>query len=302
MKRLTGKEVTKHTVESFIKSGAFDCLEGTRKQKLLVYQSMLDHVNREKKDNTEGQISLFDMGNEELTEAVRITYPDVGEFDKEEYLNYEKEMLGIYVSGHPLEEYLALMEKNCTNTSRDFAQENEQEEMGMTRLQDGDTVIIGGMISGKTVKVTKNNTVMAFITVEDLYGTVEVIIFPRDYEKNKMLLEKDTKVFVKGRVTVEEERGGKLICQQLIPFDEVPCELWIRFQDIATFTDAEAELYEKIAPYDGKDSVCIYVKEEKQVKRLPRSRSVNARKIMEEQLLDYLGEGSVAIQEKSIEK
>ena len=302
MKRLTGKEVTKHTIESFIKSGAFDCLEGTRKQKLLVYQSMLDNVKSEKNDNTEGQISLFDMGDEELTEAVRITYPDVGEFDKEEYLNYEKEMLGIYVSGHPLEEYLALMEKNCTNTSRDFVQENEQEEMGMTRLQDGDTVIIGGMISGKTVKVTKNNTVMAFITVEDLYGTVEVIIFPRDYEKNKALLEKDAKVFVKGRVTVEEERGGKLICQQLIPFDEVPCELWIRFQDIAAFTAAEAQLYEKIAPYDGKDSVCIYVKEEKQVKRLPRSRSVNARKIMEEQLLDYLGEGSVVIQEKSIEK
>lgn len=302
MKRFSGKEVTKHTIESFIKSGAFDCLDGTRKQKMHVYQSMLEHINREKKDNTEGQLSLFELGDEELAEADRITYPEVGEFEKEEFLNYEKEMLGIYVSGHPLEEYLALLEKNCTNTSRDFVLENEEEELGMTRLRDGDTVIIGGIISEKTIKVTKNNTVMAFITVEDLYGTVEVLIFPRDYEKNKMLLEKDSKVFVRGRVTVEEERGGKLICQQLIPFDQIPCELWIRFRDIASFTEAEHQLYERIAPYDGRDQVCIYVNEEKQVKRLPRSKSVNARKIMEEHLLDYLGEDSVAIREKSIEK
>lgn len=172
----------------------------------------------------------------------------------------------------------------------------------MARLQDGDTVIIGGMISEKSVKVTRKNTVMAFITVEDLYGTVEVLIFPRDYEKNKMLLEKDAKVFVKGKVKVEEERGGKLICQQLIPFDQIPCELWIRFPDIQAFAEAEAGLYEKMASCDGKDHVCIYVSKEKQVKRLPHSRSVNARKILEEHLLDYLGEGAVAIREKSIEK
>ncbi|MCI8337498.1 MAG: DNA polymerase III subunit alpha [Lachnospiraceae bacterium] len=302
MKRLSGREVTKHTIENLIKAGALDCLEGTRKQKLLVHQSMMDHINREKKDNTMGQLSLFDMGDEELAESNRISFPDVGEFDREEFLMYEKEMLGIYVSGHPLEEYVGLIQKNCTNTSQDFVQENEQEEIGMARLQDGDTVIIGGMISEKSVKVTRKNTVMAFITIEDLYGTVEVLIFPRDYEKNKMLLEKDAKVFVKGKVKVEEERGGKLICQQLIPFDQIPCELWIRFPDIKAFAEAEDELYEKLAPCDGKDHVCIYVSQEKQVKRLPHSKSVNARKIMEEHLLDYLGEDAVAIREKSIEK
>lgn len=302
MKRLSSKEVNKHTIENFIKSGAFDCMEGTRKQKMQVYQSMLDNVNREKKDMMAGQLSLFDMGDEELTEAKRIVYPAVGEYEKEEYLAYEKEMLGIYVSGHPLEEYLGLMQKNCTRTSKDFQQETESAEMGKITVDDGEMAVIGGLLVGKTVKTTKTNSVMAFLTIEDLYGTVEVIVFPKVYERYRHLLQTDGKFLVKGRVSLEEDRAGKLICQSLVSFDEVPCELWIRFPDIAAFEKTEEELYQKLLSYEGKDIVCIYAEKEKQIKRLPAGKGVSARLVMEQKALSFLGENSVAIKEKSIEK
>lgn len=302
MARLSSKEVNKHTIENFIKSGAFDCLGGNRRQKMLVYQSMLDNINREKKDSMAGQLSLFDMGDEDLKGANAVAFPEVGEYDKEEYLNFEKEVLGIYVSGHPLEDYLGLMQKNCTRTSQDFQAGEEGEELGAANAVDGETAVIGGMLVGKTIKTTKTNSIMAFITIEDLFGTVEVIVFPKDYERIKDILNPESKLFVKGRVNLEEDRGGKLICQKIIPFDQIPCELWIRFPDIETFQMEEEKLYQVLLPFDGKDTVCVYAVKEKQVKRLPQSRSVDARKIMAQQVLSYLGENSLAIVEKSIEK
>ena len=301
MKRLSSKEVNRHTIENFIKSGAFDSMDGTRKQKFYVYESMLEHVNREKKDNLAGQLSLFDMGDEELDQADRITFPDVGEWDKEEFLMYEKEVLGIYISGHPLEEYVSLMEKNCTRNSLDFQPSAENEEM-MAAVDDGEKVVVGGMIISKSVKTTRQNTMMAFLTVEDLYGNIEVVVFPRDYEKNKPYLEVDSKVFVKGRAQVEEGRGGKLLCRQIIPFEKIPCELWIRFPDIASFQEKEKELYQKMLPFDGADTVCIYAEKEKQVKKLARSYSIDARRILQENVLKEFGENALAIREKSIEK
>ncbi len=302
MARLSSKEVNKHTIENFIKSGAFDCLGGNRRQKMLVYQSMLDNINREKKDSMAGQLSLFDMGDEDLKGANAVAFPEVGEYDKEEYLNFEKEVLGIYVSGHPLEDYLGLMQKNCTRTSQDFQAGEEGEELGAANAVDGETAVIGGMLVGKTIKTTKTNSIMAFITIEDLFGTVEVIVFPKDYERIKDILNPESKLFVKGRVNLEEDRGGKLICQKIIPFDQIPCELWIRFPDIETFQMEEEKLYQVLLPFSGKDTVCVYAVKEKQVKRLPQSRSVDARKIMAQQVLSYLGENSLAIVEKSIEK
>lgn len=302
MTRLSSKEVNKHTIENFIKSGAFDCLGGNRRQKILVYQSMLDSINRQKKDSMAGQLSLFDMGDEDLAGANAIPYPDVEEYEKEEYLNFEKEVLGIYISGHPLEDYLGLMKKNCTRTSQDFRIGEEGEEMGTANAADGEIAVIGGMLVDKTIKTTKTNSIMAFITIEDLYGTVEVVVFPKDYERVKDVLTPESKLFVKGRVNLEEDRGGKLICQKIIPFDQIPCELWIRFPDVGTFQAAEKKLYQVLLPFDGKDTICIYATKEKQVKRLPRSRSVDARKLMAQNVLSYLGENSLAIVEKSIEK
>ncbi len=300
MTRLTSKEVNKHTIENFIKSGAFDSLGGTRKQKLSVYQAMLDTVNREKKDAVVGQLSLFDLGDEELKHANEIVYPDVGEYEKEELLALEKEVLGIYISGHPLEQYASLMQKNCTNSSVDFQVDEEGDNAGAARVEDGEHVTIGGMIVEKTVKTTRTNSLMAFLTVEDMYGTVEVVVFPNQYEKKKHLIQEDGKVIVRGRVDAEENKNGKVICQDIIPFDQIPCELWIRFENKASYLEAEHDIFERLSSYDGQDTVCVYLQEEKQMKKMPKSKGVNARRVIEDGILDKIENITMAVKEREL--
>mgnify|MGYP004466243163 CR=1 FL=1 len=300
MNRLTSKEVNRHTIENFIKSGAFDNLEGNRRQKMAAYEAMLDTVNKERRDSMAGQLSLFDMGDADLDHANEIRYPALEEFAKEELLAYEKEVLGIYISGHPLEEYVPLMQKNCTHNSTDFLVQEDGENAGMARVDDGKPVVIGGMIIDKTVKTTRTNSLMAFLTVEDLYGTVEVIVFPQTYEKKKEQLQTDEKVFIKGRANVEENKNGKIICQDIIPFEQIPCELWLRFSDKQSFLEQEQTLYKNLLPYDGTDTVCIYLQEEKQIKRLPKSRSVNARRVIGDNILNEMTGVTCALKEKSL--
>lgn len=312
IERLDG-QVNKNVIENLIKAGAMDSLEGNRRQKMQVYQQIMDSVSRERRDNMAGQMSLFDMGDEDLSAAKDIPFPNVEEYEKAERLAYEKEVMGIYLSGHPLEEYMELMEKNCSHSSADFLPEEDGENAGMAKVGDGESVIIGGIIEHKRVMTTKKNTLMAFITIEDLYGTVEVVVFPRDYEKNKHLLQEDTKVFIRGRAQVEEDRAGKLICRDVISFDQIPCELWLRFPDKHIYQENETELLRRIMLYDGRDQICIYLDAEKQTKRMPAKYHVDARRIVAEQVLITLpglsgGETgalsgkSVAIKEKSIEK
>ncbi|MCI5640526.1 MAG: DNA polymerase III subunit alpha [Lachnospiraceae bacterium] len=300
LERMGSGEVNKHVVENLIKAGAMDSLPGNRNQKNIAYSNMMDAVAKDRKNNMVGQVSLFDLGDEELAKEKQYPLPPVEEFDKEELLAYEKEVMGIYISGHPLEEYYDLMEKNCTCHSSDFVLEEEDEEQA--KVADGEMVIVGGLLENKTIKTTKNNTMMAFITVEDLYGTVEVIIFPRDYEKTKQFLQEGSKIFVKGRAQTSENQDGKIICQQIIPFDRIPCELWIRFPNKQAYVQEEQELLRSISSFDGKDQVCIYLTEEKQVKRLPRSYETNARALLSQNVLQKYGEDCVAIKEKSIEK
>lgn len=302
MMRLNSKVINRHTIENFIKAGALDSMPGNRRQKMLVYDSMLDNANREKKDAIAGQMSLFDMGDDELDKANEIKYPDVEEFAKEELLGFEKEVLGIYISGHPLNDYTELMQKNCTRTSLDFMV-SEDDDNSSAKVADGESVIIGGMITDKKVKVTKtSNKLMAYIQLEDLYGTIEVTIFPRDYERLKPLLEDDAKVFIRGRAQNSENGAAKLICQNIIPFNKVPCELWIRFKNLDEFVDKEQELYSKLLSYSGKDTVCIYVAKEKQVKKLPEKMCVDARKLVKDDNFRFVPKEAVAIREISIEK
>lgn len=313
IERINGKDVNKTVIANLIKAGAMDSLDGNRQQKILVYQRIMENVAREHKDNLAGQISLFDLGDEDLAASKEISFPNVEEYEPEELLAMEKEILGIYISGHPLQNYADLMEKNCTHNSADFLPEDEGENAGMPRVQEGENVIIGGIIETKTVKTTKTNTLMAFLTLEDMYGTVEIIVFPRDYERRKDFLEEGAKVFVCGRAQVEEERGGKVICQNIIPFEQVPCELWVRFQDKETYLQQEKDFLRTISPYDGRDQICVYLDAEKQIKRLSRQYQADARKIVADQILvefpgisggkeEVLAGRSVAIREKSIEK
>ena len=297
--RLSGKSVNKRTVESFIKSGALDSLPGTRKQKMYSYISIMDGVNQEKKGTLSGQMSLFDFASPEEQKELEVKMPDVGEYEKEEILGFEKEVLGVYISGHPLEEYVETLEKNITRTTADFEVVDGETE---PKVKDQERAVIGGMITGRTVKATRTNNMMAFLTVEDLYGTVEVIVFPRDYEKYRTLLEEDTKVFIQGRVTVEEDKPAKLICSGVVPFDAVEKELWIQFPTRADYEEAEQTLFAILGNYDGTENVYIYLSKDRARKLLPKSRCTKVCKELLSELYTKFGEDNVKVTEKSIEK
>ena len=299
MERLSGKEVNKRTVENFIKSGAFDSLKGTRKQHMMIYIQIMDQVNQEKKYSLAGQMTLFDIVDEEQKKEFEITLPDVGEYQKETMLAFEKEVLGVYISGHPLEEYEEKWRKNISATTLDFQLD---EETGRTRVHDGAKEIVGGMITSRTIKYTKTNKTMAFITIEDLMGTVEVVIFPRDYEKNQQYLQEDNKVFVKGRVSEEDDNASKLICEEVIPFEQTKREMWIQYADKSAFLADEKHLYQMLADSEGTDEVVIYCKAERAVKRLPRNMSIKIEPGIFSRLTNYFGESRVKVVEKPIEK
>ena len=283
MERLSGKEINKRTVENFIKSGAFDSLGGNRHQFMLIYAQLMDSVNQEKKNSMTGQMSLFDFVGEEEKKEYEISLPKVEEYEKEQLLAYEKEVLGFYVSGHPLEKYEGIWKKHITNVTSDFALD---EETGHSRVTDGSKATVGGMITEKTIKYTRTNQTMAFLTLEDLLGTVEVVVFPRDYEKNKHQLVEDEKVFISGRVSVEEDKPSKLICEKIQNFKEIHKEIWIQFQNMEAYQSMERELYNILRESDGKDRVVIYVREPKAVKRLSENWTVNG----DEELIQKLAE------------
>ncbi len=290
--RMADKDMNKRAVENFIKAGALDSLGGTRKQFMSVYVQIMDHIQKDKKNNMAGQMSLFDIVQEEEKDSFDVKMPDVGEYSKEMRLAFEKEVLGIYVSGHPLEEYEASWRKRITRTTADFALD---EETGEVTVPDGSTVIIGGLISDKTIKYTKNDKVMAFLTIEDLVGTVEVVVFPRDYEKNAHLLVEDAKVFVQGRASVEEDKDGKVICEKIIPFDKPVKKLWIKFADMEAYKALEAKLFEVIADSEGDDNVVIYIENPKAKKELPRNHNVRADEVLLEKLYELFGKENVKV-------
>ena len=297
--RLSAKNIlNKRIIENLIKAGALDTLGGTRKQFMSIYVQIVDHVTQEKKNSMVGQMTLFDLVSEDQKEEFQIRMPDVGEYSKETLLAFEKEVLGIYVSGHPLEAYEEKWKKSISATTADFQLD---EETGHTKVHDGAKEIIGGMITEKTIKHTKTNQMMAFITVEDLLGTVEVVVFPRDYEKNRDYLEADSKVFVRGRVSEEDDKPSKLICEKIIPFEQTKKELWIQFPDKETFLDQEQIVYGYLADSDGNDEVVIYCAKERVVKRLPKNRNIGINEQILSRLMNHFGEKRVKVVEKPIE-
>ena len=291
--------LNKRAIEHLIKSGALDCLGGTRKQFMSIYVQIVDHVNQEKKYAMTGQMTLFDMVGEEEKEQFEIKLPDVGEYSKENLLAFEKEVLGVYLSGHPLQEYEDKWRKSISATTLDF---QPDEETGRAKVHDGTREIVGGMITAKTIKHTKTNQMMAFLSLEDLVGTVEVIVFPRDYEKNREYLEIDKKIFVKGRVSEEEERPSKLIGETIIPFEQTQKELWVQFSDKEDFLRNEHILYGYLADSEGDDEVVIYCQKERAIKRLPRNRNIRIGQEVLSRLMNHYGEKRVKVVEKSIDK
>ena len=297
--RISTKDtMNKRVIESFIKAGALDCLGGTRKQFMSIYIRIVEHVSQEKKYAMTGQMTLFDLVEDDQKSEFEIKLPDVGEYAKETSLAFEKEVLGIYISGHPLEAYEETWKRNISATTADF---QPDEETGRAKVRDGAKEIVGGMITEKTVKATKTNQMMAFLTVEDLLGTVEIVVFPRDYEKNREYLEVDQKVFVKGRVSEEEEKASKLICEKIIPFERTKKELWIQFPDKAAYMEQEPIVFGYLADSEGDDEVVIYCQQERAVKRLPRNRNIRIDPQILGRLMNHFGEKRVKVVEKTIE-
>ena len=296
--RMSNKEVNKRTLESFIKSGALDTLPGTRKQKLIVSGDLLESKAREKKTVMEGQLSFFDLAPQEEKNNFQITFPNVGEFDKQTLLAFEKETIGIYVSGHPMEEYREVWEKNVTAKTSDFV----VDEDGRTVVEDNSNVVIGGMITSKKVKTTKTNQLMAFITIEDLVGTVEVLVFPKIYEKNRPSFTEENKVFVRGRASIGDDPVGKLICEEVIPFTDIPNELWLQFENQAFYESHIDDVMAALRDSDGKDRVVMYLKEERKMRRLSENWAVLAGPDLLGRLYRILGEKNVKVVQKVIEK
>ena len=295
--RMTNKEVNRRTIENFIKSGAMDSLPGTRRQKVAVAPVLLDNKARERKNAWEGQMSLFDLVSEEEKKEYQVSFPDVGEYSKEELLAFEKDILGVYISGHPLDDYEGLWRKNITATAADFIVDEETEEAA---VKDGMKAVVGGLVVGKVVKTTRSNQLMAFITLEDLMGSVEVIVFPKNYEADRDILTEDSKIFIKGRVSLGDEPVGKLVCEQVIPFAKVPRELWLQFEDKEMYQAMEETILGILKESEGPDRVVIYLKKERAKKILPANWKVEAAGELLDTLVCKLGEKNVKLVEKNL--
>ena len=287
--RMNGREANKRSIENFIKAGAFDSLPGTRKQMMQAYAAIVDDTAADRKKQMTGQMSLFDFMNPE--EKPTESFPDCGEFTKEEILNFEKEVLGIYVSGHPLEADYDLLQKQVTAQSIDF---NLDEETGLPNVKDGETYVIGGLLAGITTKTTRNNSIMAFFTIEDLVGTAEVLVFPKDYEKNRARFVPESKVFLQGRASVEEDKPAKLIFSRMCSFSEVPRKLWVRYADVAECEADIEHLTDLVSGSDGNVPVSAVCVAEKQVRNLPRGVMIDPEDGTLEKLRKEYGEDRIA--------
>jgi len=285
-----GSHLNRRTVENLIKSGAFDTFGNNRRQMVIVCPQMIDQAIKQSKDSISGQMSLFDFVDEEIKSDFEIKMPNIGEYAKEELLSYEKEVLGVYVSGHPLDEYAAMWKRHTSAMTTDF---EIDEETGEPKVAVNSKQTVGGMIIAKTVKTTKNGQLMAFLTIEDLVGTLEIIVFPNTYQRYRSVLDRAEKVFLTGTVNANADEDAKLICDSVVDFADVPRKLWIRFASVEEYLQKQAHMLELLADSDGKDQVIIYCTKENQRNVLPNSKTVQVTPELIETLRQEYGKKNV---------
>lgn len=292
-------QVNKRAIESLIKAGAFDCFKVFRSQMLAVYERLLDGVHSEKKKNIEGQLSLF-SDFEAAANVFEVKYPAIKEFEKKYLLAMEKEMTGLYLSGHPLDEYEdTLNQMTNTRISEIVTSETLEEEVVQEalRIRDGDRVIIGGLIAEVNKKVTRNNDMMAFIRLEDMYGGIEVVVFPKVFKSYKNLLEEDSVVILSGRVSIREEEQPKLLCESIQPLIKLSNEkVYVLIENETLRKEALEKMKTALLKHKGNQPVYICTKKERQKFRLDRDLWVK----VDEDILDFLkkefGDQNVLVQ------
>ena len=294
LERMPGKEVNKRAIENLILAGAFDAMEGNRRQKMMIYPAIMDGIHASHKNSMEGQMSLMDFLGEEEKEEFEVRMPDVEDYKKEEKLAFEKQVLGVYVSGHPLEDYLELIRKQADATSMDFQLD---EESGLPKVTDQGLYTLGGMVSNVTLKVTRNNQNMAFLTLEDMYGSVEVVVFARDFEKNRSILTPDAKLFITGRASVSDDEA-KLLFSKAISFDDIPRDVWLQFETKEAYERLQSELYQIIDQHAGSSFIKIYIREGKLRKNLPPQFAIASGGEALEELKALLGAENVVVKDR----
>ncbi|MBS6465586.1 MAG: DNA polymerase III subunit alpha [Clostridium sp.] len=294
LERMPGKEVNKRAIENLILAGAFDAMEGNRRQKMMIYPAIMDGIHASHKNSMEGQMSLMDFLGEEEKEEFEVRMPDVEDYKKEEKLAFEKQVLGVYVSGHPLEDYLELIRKQADATSMDFQLD---EESGLPKVTDQGLYTLGGMVSNVTLKVTRNNQNMAFLTLEDMYGSVEVVVFARDFEKNRSILTPDAKLFITGRASVSDDEA-KLLFSKAISFDDIPRDVWLQFETKEAYERLQSELYQIIDRHAGSSFIKIYIREGKLRKNLPPQFAIASGGEALEELKALLGAENVVVKDR----
>lgn len=299
--------INKRAVECLIKAGALDDFKVFRSKMLAVHEKLIDNISSDKRRNIDGQISLF--ASDELKNP-EVNYPNIKEFNKRNLLAMEKEMTGLYITGHPLDDYAKSLKMQTTNEiSKIFAAHetlDETLELGMDEismfnsqdtLQDNDRVILGGILSGVTQKVTRNNSIMAFLKLEDLTGTIEVIVFPKTLDKVKDLCVTDNLVIIKGRLSMKEDELPKLICESIEPLEQVnTSKIYLRVDNIEAAREFSMRLKEiLLKEYLGDTPIYIFESKEKQKFRVPRDRWVSLDSDVMGLLKGTLGEENVKI-------
>lgn len=307
--------INKRTIESLIKSGAFDFFKIYRSQMLAVYERMLDNLVSEKKRNIDGQMSLFG-GLMETHAEPEIKYPNIKEFEKKYILAMEKEMTGLYLSGHPLDEYVETLKLQTDTNIADILgavsgevsleegleinsveMDSVKEKASESAIKDGTRVVIGGIITEVSKKVTKNNDMMAFAKLEDLYGTIELIVFPKVYEKINSLIDIDQLIFVKGRVSIREDEAPKIMCEDIQPLIKINTDkLYIRVDDDKIAREINKSLKILLSNYKGTTPVYLFAQKEKKAYRMDREFWVDSESGILQLLRSKFGEDNVKLQ------
>lgn len=300
--------VNKRAVESLIKAGALDCFGVFRSKLLAVYEKVMDGTASQKKRNIDGQISLFSIAEEDL-ELPKIEYPNIKEFKKMNLLAMEKEMTGLYLSGHPLDEYKRSLELQTSTTIETVFKSYEMTKESISNdaenkttisedvpIHDNDTVIIGGILTEIKQKVTRNNTIMAFLTLEDLSGTIEVIVFSRTLEKLRNLIQPDAIVKIKGRVSIKDDELPKLICESIEGLEKVNSDkLYIKVGNEEEVKSVNKKIKNFILGYEGNTAVYVFDAEKRQNYRLSRDKWIDSSSEVVELLKDIYGEENVKL-------
>ncbi len=310
--KMEASALNKRAVECLIKCGAMDCFNIFRSKMLAVHEKLIDNISSDKKRNIDGQMSLF--GAAEELKNPNVNYPDIKEFDKRNLLIMEKEMTGLYITGHPLDDYAKSIKMQTTNEICEVYKEQETLDISETdemlkdmhmfdkddRLMDNDRVILGGIIAKVSQKITRNNAIMAFITLEDLSGSIEVIVFPKTLEKVKNLCAADNLVIIKGRLSIKEDEAPKLICENIEPLEKINnAKLYLRLENKHKIQEFSKELKEIItADKKGDTPIYFYAAKENEKFRASREKWVNLNSDIKEILSGILGEENVKIVEK----